>query len=178
VKFKRIPPSFYQRKVLEVAPALLWKTLVRQFEDNSIQKFTITEVEAYCGRDDLACHAHKGKTKRTEVMFREGGLVYVYLIYGIHWMLNIVTGKENDASAVLIRGIGAITGPGRIGKALLLDKTFYGEDLYTSNRIWIEDSDVKPSYKTAPRVGIDYAGEPWASIPWRFGMSIFFGILF
>lgn len=166
--FKRIAPSFYQREVLEVAPALLGKTLVRQFEDGYLQKFTISEVEAYRGRDDLACHAHKGKTKRTEVMFREGGLVYVYLIYGIHWMLNIVTGNENDASAVLIRGIGNITGPGRVGKVLQLDKTFYGEDLATSNRIWIEDSDIKPNYKTAPRVGIDYAAEPWISIPWRF----------
>jgi DNA-3-methyladenine glycosylase len=163
-----LSPSFYQREVLEIAPDLLGKTLVRQFEDDSIQKFTITEVEAYRGKDDLACHAHKGKTKRTEVMFREGGLVYVYLIYGIHWMLNIVTGKENDASAVLIRGIGDITGPGRVGKALQLDKTFYGEDLYTSYRIWIENSDTKPNYRTTPRVGIDYAGEPWISIPWRF----------
>lgn len=151
----RLPALFYQREVLEVAPALLGKILVRQFEDNSIQKFSITEVEAYRGRDDLACHAHKGITKRTEVMFQEGSLVYVYLIYGIYWMLNIVTGKENDASAVLIRGIRDIYGPGRVGKALQLDKTFYGENLTTSKRIWIEDSGIKPNYQTAPRVGIN-----------------------
>ncbi len=153
---------------MEVAPDLIGKTLVRQFDNSLIQKYTITEVEAYRGRDDLACHAHKGKTKRTEVMFREGGLVYVYLIYGMYWMLNIVTGKKDDASAVLIRGIEKINGPGRVGKALQLDKSFYGELLYESNRIWIEDSNVKPNFIATPRVGIDYAGEPWISIPWRF----------
>lgn len=142
--------------------------MVRRFSENSIQKYTITEIEAYRGRDDLACHAHKGKTKRTEVMFREGGLVYVYLIYGMYWMLNIVCGKKDDASAVLIRGIKDISGPGRVGKTLELDKSFYGEKLSSSNRIWIEDSKIKYKYITAPRVGIYYAGESWISIPWRF----------
>ena len=164
----RLSSGFFQREVLEVAPDLIGKVLVRQFDDKSIQKYTITEVEAYRGRDDLACHAHKGKTQRTEVMFREGGLVYVYLVYGMYWMLNIVTGKENDASAILIRGIENISGPGRVGKALQLDKSFYGEDLSTSNRIWIEDSAIKPNYSTSKRIGIDYAGEPWVSKLWHF----------
>lgn len=164
----RLPPAFFQREVTEVAPELLGKILVRKFENGSVQKFTITEVEAYRGRDDKACHANKGKTKRTEVMFREGGLVYVYLIYGMYWMLNIVTGKSNDASAVLIRGIEKISGPGRVGKALQLDKSFYGTELFSSDKIWIEDSGVKAKFEAVPRVGIDYAGEPWVSIPWRF----------
>ena len=164
----RLSSGFFQREVLEVAPDLIGKVLVRQFDDKSIQKYTITEVEAYRGRDDLACHAHKGKTQRTEVMFREGGLVYVYLVYGMYWMLNIVTGKENDASAILIRGIENISGPGRVGKALQLDKSFYGEDLSTSNRIWIEDSAINPNYSTSKRIGIDYAGEPWVSKLWHF----------
>ena len=165
---KRISSDFFQREVLEVAPELIGKTLVRKFGDNTIKKFAITEVEAYRGRDDIACHAYKGKTRRTEVMFREGGLVYVYLIYGMYWLLNIVTGIENDASAVLIRGIENISGPGRVGKKLLLDKSFYGENLYTSKRIWIEHSNNKPKYISTPRIGIDYAGEPWLSAPWRF----------
>jgi len=165
---KRLPKSFFQREVLEVAPDLIGKILVRQFENNVIQKFIILEVEAYRGRDDLACHAHKGKTKRTEVMFREGGLVYVYLIYGMYWLLNIVTGKENDASAVLIRGIEGFSGPGRVGKALLIDKTFYAENVSVSKRIWIEESNIRPQVLTFPRIGIDYAGEPWISKPWRF----------
>jgi len=169
----RLPQGFFQREVTQVAPELLGKILVRKFDDGSVQKYVITEVEAYRGRDDKACHAHKGKTARTEVMFREGGLVYVYLIYGMYWMLNIVTGEENDASAILIRGIDTISGPGRVGKALQLDKSFYGEDLFTSDRIWIENADLKPKYTTLPRVGIDYAGEPWVSKPWRFVVTNF-----
>src|SRR6056297_4118175 len=120
--------GFFQRDVLEVAPDLLGKMLVRRFDEHRMEKYLITEVEAYRGGADRACHANKGKTPRTEVMFREGGLVYVYLIYGIYWMLNIVTGEENDSSAVLIRGLEDISGPGRVGKALHLDKSFYGED--------------------------------------------------
>lgn len=165
---ERLDKSFFIRDVLEVAPEMLGKIIVRKFADNHIEKFVITEVEAYSGNGDLACHASKGKTKRTEVMFREGGLVYVYLIYGMYWMLNIVTGNEGDANAVLIRGVREISGPGRVGKALQLDKSFYGENLFTSERIWIEN--VKPvvKFETSPRIGIDYAGEPWISKPWRF----------
>lgn len=164
----RIPNSFFLREVTEVAPDLLGKILVRHFDDGRIQKFMITETEAYRGGDDKACHANKGLTTRTKVMFDEGGLVYVYLIYGMYWMLNFVTGKAGDSSAVLIRGIEGISGPGRVGRALQLDKSFYGENLATSARIWIEDSGLKPKFTTAPRIGIDYAGEPWISKPWRF----------
>jgi DNA-3-methyladenine glycosylase len=164
----RLPDSFFQRDVLEVAPEMLGKILVRKFSDNHIEKFVITEVEAYSGNGDLACHACKGKTQRTEVMFREGGLVYVYFIYGMYWMLNIVTGKENDAAAVLIRGVEGFSGPGRVGKVLQLDKSFYGENLFTSKRIWIENAGKVENYITSPRIGIEYAGEPWISKPWRF----------
>ncbi|MBW6537217.1 MAG: DNA-3-methyladenine glycosylase [Mariniphaga sp.] len=164
----RLPAGFFQRSVLEVAPELLGKILVRKFDDGHLQRFIITEVEAYSGDGDLACHASKGKTPRTEVMFREGGLVYVYLVYGIHWLLNIVTGKEGDASAVLIRGLQDIDGPGRVGKALRLDKSFYGENLFTSNRIWIENAEKQVKFTASSRVGIHYAGEPWVSKPWRY----------
>ena len=167
---RRLPDSFFQRDVLEVAPEMLGKILVRKFPDNHIEKFVITEVEAYSGNGDLACHASKGKTPRTEVMFRDGGLVYVYLIYGMYWMLNIVTGKEKDAAAVLIRGIESVSGPGRVGKVLHLDKSFYGEKLFTSERIWIENASPIQNYITTPRIGINYAGEPWISKPWRFLM--------
>jgi DNA-3-methyladenine glycosylase len=167
----RLPNSFFQRDVLAVAPELLGKIIVRKFEDKRIEKFVITEVEAYSGNGDLACHASKGKTVRTEVMFREGGLVYVYLIYGMYWMLNIVTGKENDAEAVLIRGVEGISGPGRVGKVLQLNKSFYGESLFTSERIWIENAEMVENYVTSPRIGINYAGEPWISKPWRFLMK-------
>lgn len=165
---QRILDNFFRRDVLEVAPDLLGKIIIRKFDDQTLGKFKITEVEAYRGEEDLACHASKGKTPRTEVMFREGGLVYVYLIYGIYWMLNIVTDRINNPSAVLIRGVENIPGPGRVGKALQLDKSFYGENLITSERIWIENSDQSVIYETTPRIGIDYAGEPWISNPWRF----------
>jgi len=164
----RLPYTFFQRQVLEVAPELIGKILVRKFDDSTVHRFVITEVEAYNGTEDLACHASKGRTARTEVMFREGGLVYVYLIYGMYWMLNIVTGNEGDASAILVRGLEGISGPGRVGKAIQLDKSFYGENLLTSERIWIENSEIKPEYIATPRIGIDYAGEPWISNPWRF----------
>jgi DNA-3-methyladenine glycosylase len=165
---ERLDKSFFLRDVLEVSPAMLGKIIVRKFADNHIEKYIITEVEAYSGNGDLACHASKGKTKRTEVMFRAGGLVYVYLIYGMHWMLNIVTGEKDDANAILIRGVKGISGPGRVGKVLQLDKSFYGEDLFTSERIWIENAEPVVKFETSPRVGIDYAGEPWISKPWRF----------
>ena len=164
----RLTNIFFRREVTQVAPELVGKILVRKFNNRTIKKYLITETEAYRGGDDKACHANKGITRRTEVMFRKGGVVYVYLIYGMYWMLNIVTGEENDASAVLIRGVENISGPGRLGKALQLDKSFYGENLSTSDRIWIENSDIKLTYKTLPRIGIDYAGEPWISKPWRF----------
>ncbi len=86
----------------------------------------------------------------------------------MYWLLNFVTGSEGEGSAVLIRGIQNISGPGRVGRALQLDKSFYGEDLATSARIWIEDPGLNAQFTTAPRVGIDYAGEPWISKPWRF----------
>jgi len=165
---KRLANSFFQRNVLDVAPELMGKIIVRKFEDGHIQKFIITEVEAYSGDGDLACHASKGKTARTEVMFREGGLVYVYFIYGMYWMLNIVTGKENDASAVLIRGLKGISGPGRVGKALQLDKSVNGENRFISERSWIENGEKVAKFTSSPRIGINYAGEPWMSKPWRF----------
>jgi DNA-3-methyladenine glycosylase len=164
----RLKSTFFQRGVLELAPELLGKILIRRFDDSRVEKFVISEVEAYSGDGDLACHASKGKTARTEVMFREGGLVYVYFIYGMYWMLNIVTGKENDASAVLIRGVQGISGPGRVGKALQLDKSFNGENLFISERIWIEDGEKVQKIETSPRIGINYTGEPWISKPWRF----------
>jgi DNA-3-methyladenine glycosylase len=168
MEISRLSSAFFVRDVLEVAPDLIGKILVRKFDDGTIRKFTITETEAYRGTDDLACHANKGRTSRNEVMFREGGMVYVYFIYGMYWMLNVVTGREGDPSAVLIRGLDDICGPGRVGKILHLDRSFYGEELSGSPRIWIEDSGEVADFTTHPRVGIHYAGEPWVSIPWRF----------
>jgi DNA-3-methyladenine glycosylase len=164
----RLHTEFFLRDVLDVAPELLGKTLVRKFDDGTMRRFTITETEAYRGMEDLACHANKGRTPRNEVMFRKGGVVYVYFIYGMYWMLNVVTGSEGDPSAVLIRGLDDISGPGRVGKILLLDRSFYGEDLSVSQRIWMEESELIFPHVASPRIGIGYAGEPWISKPWRY----------
>ena len=165
----RLFSGFYQRNALIVAPDLLGKQLVRCFSSRYIQKYTITEVEAYCGVADLACHASKGRTKRTEIMYHNGGHVYMYLIYGMYWMLNIVTSINNDPQAILIRGIDAVEGPGRVSKLLQIDKSFYGEDLNTSERLWLENAPAIKSQNiiTTPRIGIDYAGV-WKHKPWRF----------
>ena len=164
----RLNTTFFLRDVLEVAPALLGKTLVRNFQDGTIRRFTITETEAYRGTEDLACHASKGRTPRTDVMFCKGGVVYVYFVYGMYWMLNFVTGHEGDASAVLIRGLDDIRGPGRVGKILQLDRSLYAENLSTSQRLWLEDNGTPIHYTSHPRIGIQYAGEPWTNMPWRF----------
>ncbi|BBE17900.1 DNA-3-methyladenine glycosylase II [Aquipluma nitroreducens] len=164
----RLSPDFFLHDVLEVAPALIGKLLVRQFDDGRIERYRIVETEAYRGTEDLACHASKGRTPRTEVMFQEGGKVYVYLIYGMYWLLNLVTGEEGNASAVLIRGIEGFSGPGRLGRELQLDKSFYGENLSTSSRIWVEDAEPVHEIKTSKRIGIGYSGEVWVNKLWRF----------
>lgn len=167
----RLSLDFYTRNVLTVAPELLGKSLVRVFDDGSKIVTTITEVEAYLGEQDLASHAAKGRTPRTDVMFHQGGAVYVYLVYGMYWMLNVVTGPAEDAQAVLIRAVESINGPGRLGRALMLDKSFYNESLLTSSRIWIEDAAICNDYICSPRVGVDYAGEIWSQKPYRFSLK-------
>lgn len=167
---KRLQKDFFIRDVLEVAPDLIGKYLVRRYDDGKIQKFLITEVEAYRGEQDLACHASKGRTPRTEIMYHEGGHVYVYLIYGMYWMLNIVTATKDFPQAVLIRGIEGFDGPGKLTKGLQIDKSFYGENLVSSKRLWIESSEKSSEIKikTSPRIGIDYAGEIYKNKQWRF----------
>jgi DNA-3-methyladenine glycosylase len=146
--------------------------LVRVRPDGKRSTYIITETEAYRGREDMACHASKGRTARTEVMFGEGGHIYMYLIYGMYWMLNVVTGPAEVPQAVLFRGIREADGPGKLTRLLELDRGFYGEDLVSSRRLWIEESGSTPEYTAIPRVGIDYAAEPWKSKPWRFLMNL------
>jgi DNA-3-methyladenine glycosylase len=166
----RLDRRFFCRDALMVAPDLVGKALVRK-DKGGISSHTILEVEAYLGIDDQASHARFGKTARNTVMFQQGGLVYVYLIYGMYWMLNFVTGDQNQPQAILIRGITGYNGPGKITRALQIDQTFNGENLAASERIWIEDQHLKPVIIQAPRFGIDYAQEPWKSMPWRYIMA-------
>ncbi|MDD3320872.1 MAG: DNA-3-methyladenine glycosylase [Paludibacter sp.] len=164
--------TFYKQDAIIVAEKLLGKILFRIFDDGSVSKYIITETEAYLGEEDEACHAHKGRTARTEIMYSEGGKVYVYLIYGMYWMLNVVTGEVNNPQAVLIRGVDNIIGSGKVGRELKIDKTFYGEDLLTSKRIFIENAPSTKEFYTAPRVGIDYASPKWRDKNWRFTLKI------
>jgi DNA-3-methyladenine glycosylase len=165
---KRLSREFYIRDVLEVAPEMPGKNLVIKLNDGAAGRFKVTEVEAYRGSEDKACHAFKGRTARTEIMFEEGGRLYIYLIYGMYWMLNIVTGEKDFPQAVLIRGVTEFPGPGRLTKGLGIDRSFYGEDLVSSGRIWFEDTGIVHPVKNGPRIGIDYAGEYWKTRPWRY----------
>lgn len=165
---KRLTRDFYSRDVLEVTPDLLGKWLVRRFDDGTVRRYIISEAEAYRGGEDKACHASRGYTERTSVMFGEGGHVYVYLIYGMYWMFNIVTGPKGLPQASLVRAVLNIDGPGKLTRELCIDRSFYGENLVTSKRLWLEDNPVKPSIRSAPRIGVDYAGEYWKNIHWRY----------
>jgi len=162
--------TFFNRPTLKVAKELLGKFLVRKI-GGKIIKAMITETEAYCGPKDLACHASKGRTKRTEVMFGPAGHAYVYLIYGMYYCLNIVTEDEGYPAAVLIRAVDAagVNGPGKLCRFFKIDKTFNGEDLIKSKRLWIEEGiKIKPEQiKRSKRIGVDYAGE-YKDKPWRF----------
>jgi DNA-3-methyladenine glycosylase len=164
---QRLLRKFFTRDVLEVAPEIPGKILVL-CTDGSERRFMITEAEAYRGSDDLACHASKGRTQRTEIMYHEGGRLYVYFIYGMYWMLNIVTGEKDNPQAILIRGIKGCDGPGRLTKVLGIDRSFYGEDLVSSERIWLEDTGFAERVKSGLRINVDYAGDYWKNRPWRY----------
>jgi DNA-3-methyladenine glycosylase len=164
----RLSREFYTRDVLEVAPEMPGKILVIKLNEGSYGRFKVTEVEAYRGSEDMACHAFKGRTARTEIMYEEGGHLYIYFIYGMYWMLNIVTGEKDFPQAVLIRGVTEFPGPGRLTKGLGIDRSFYGEDLVSSVRIWFEDTGIIHPVNNGLRIGIDYAGEYWRNRPWRY----------
>ena len=164
---RRFNAADFRKDAVSLAPELLGKLLCRKAGRTTV-KLRITETEAYYGEDDTACHAHKGKTVRTSVMYLEGGHAYIYLCYGVHWLLNIVSGKRDFPEAVLIRGVDGYDGPGRLTRALLIDKALNGENLVESKRLWIEDDGKRFGYKALKRVGINYASEEDKNRLWRF----------
>lgn len=159
--------KFFSRPSQEVAKALLGKFIVTP------EKFgKIVETEAYVGEKDKASHVYQGKkTARSQILYGSAGFLYVYLCYGIHWQLNITTG---NAECVLLRALEVkgreANGPGKLTRWLGIDKSFYGEDITKSKRIWVEDRGLQvfPSdIIAAPRIGIDYA-EEWSQKALRF----------
>ena len=173
-KSRRLTRAFYARPVLEVARDLLGRTLCRRRPGGTALRGRIVEVEAYDGPQDLACHASRGRTKRTSPMFERGGIAYVYLVYGMHHCFNVVTGDADYPAAVLIRateppgdGLRA-SGPGRLTGAFEIDRSLDGTTLL-GDELWIEAGVPVPSdaVRRTPRIGVDYAGE-WADRPYRF----------
>ena len=183
-----IEPSWFTRPTCVVAADLIGKVLCRNIIDSDgqqkILRMRISETEAYIGEDDAACHAHAGtRTARTEVMYSQGGVFYVYLTYGIHHMLNLVSGPSESPEAVLIRAgfltqdserlvdeqalssdkqlshIKQLAGPGKLTKRLQIDRTLYGKPITPESEVWVEDDGYQPPVSLRPRIGIDYAGD-------------------
>ncbi|CAA9583066.1 MAG: DNA-3-methyladenine glycosylase II [uncultured Truepera sp.] len=163
-----LPHAFYAQDAETVAKALLGATLV--FETKRVR---IVETEAYVGTHDLAAHSSKGRTARTDVMFGPPGRAYLYLIYGMYELFNVVTGDEGDAQAVLIRAAeplenvtGKTDGPGKLTRALGLDRAYNRHDL-TAPPLTLTTGTPPSEVVTTTRVGVDYAGA-WKDAPLRF----------
>lgn len=167
---RALPISFFREDTIKVAKGLLGNFLVRK-DGQKIIKDIIVEVEIYHGPKDKASHAFRGLTKKTFPMFQRGGIWFVYLTYGMHWMLNVVTGEKNFPSAVLIRSTKNVNGPGRVTKHFKVDKSFNGLLINTTSKLWIEKSNIKireEDIRKSGRVGVDYAGEYWKKRKWNF----------
>ncbi|WP_201606901.1 DNA-3-methyladenine glycosylase [Psychrobacter immobilis] len=183
-----LEPDWFTRPTCVVAADLIGKVLCRQLTDSDGQQKTlrmrISETEAYIGQDDPACHSHAGtRTARTEIMYEQGGVFYVYLTYGVHHMLNLISGSVESPESVLIRA-GFLTddsdrlieeqqlssdkqfthpkqfaGPGKLTKRLQIDRDLYGKPVSPTSDVWIEDDNCQPPVSLRPRIGIDYAGD-------------------
>ena len=162
----RLDKAFFHRECLDVAQDLVGKVLV-----HNRKRLRISETEAYCGESDTACHAHKGRTKRTEVLYAEAGTIYIYLCYGMHWLLNIVTGDVGDPQAVLIRACVDAEGPAKLTKKLGITGEQNRDSVVTSDTLWIEDDGFRCRIVTDKRVGIGYASQEDQDRLWRFKMK-------
>lgn len=158
--------SFFHRPCLDVARDLVGKILVHETEAG-VFRLRISETEAYWGVEDTACHVSKGRTPRTEVFFADAGTLYVYLCYGMHWMLNIVTGDTEDPQAVLIRACVEAPGPGKLTKKLGITGSL-NKGSILDGPLWIEDDGFRCAVLTDKRVGIGYAAQEDQDKPWRF----------
>ena len=161
--------AFYHRPCLEVAKDLVGKVLVHETPQGQL-RLRIAETEAYCGEQDTACHAHKGRTKRTEVLYADAGTIYIYLCYGVHWLLNVVTGEKEEPQAVLIRACVDAMGPGKLTKALQITGELNRQSI-TGECLWIDDDGFTCDIVCDKRVGIGYASEEDQNKLWRFIMK-------
>lgn len=173
---KILTRAYFNRSTLVVARSLLGKYLVKQNGHGTIAG-KIIEVEGYVGPHDLACHASKGRTQRTEVLFGPPGISYVYLIYGMYHCLNVVTEKADFPAAVLIRAVEVegqlIDGPGRLCRAFSIDRSLNRIDMTARRHLWFEDRGTQIPRGTIaafPRIGVSYAGD-WADKPYRFRLT-------
>ncbi|MBN1220360.1 MAG: DNA-3-methyladenine glycosylase [Anaerolineae bacterium] len=185
-----IQPDFFAQSTLSVARALLGQRLVREIDGQRLSGL-IVETEAYVGPHDTASHASRGRTPRTGVMFGPPGRTYVYLVYGMHFMLNIVTEAEDFPAAVLIRAVEPVegldamrvnrrghpaniqnltNGPAKLCQALVIDKTLNNWDISLGQKLWVEfvNSVAEAEIGAGPRRGIDYAQPQDQAMPWRF----------
>jgi DNA-3-methyladenine glycosylase len=162
--------AFFERDCLDVAPDLVGKIIAHKIGDEVI-KLRISETEAYRGEEDTACHAHIGRTPRTEVLYMEAGTIYVYLCYGVHYLLNIITEKENIPQGVLIRACVEAEGPGKLTKKLKITKELNKQSIINNPEIWLEDDGMIVELDYDKRVGIDYADEVDRNRLWRYKLS-------
>lgn len=160
---ERLTYDFFHRHALEVAPDLVGKLLV-----HNDKVLRISETEAYCGVTDTACHASKGRTRRTEVLYADAGTIYIYLCYGMHWLMNVITGDVDDPQGVLIRACVEAEGPGKLTKQLGITGELNRGSVVDAKELWISDDGFRCTVRTDKRVGISYASREDQDKPWRF----------
>ena len=165
--------DFFNKDCLKLAPDLVGKILVRRLENGEELRVRITETEAYRGTEDKACHASKGRTPRTELLYRESGVIYVYLCYGVHWLMNIISGKKEQPQGVLFRAGENLNGPAKLTKYLSVDKSFNGESFSGNPRIRIEDDGKRYKIRTDKRVGIQSPGDLFLTLRLKVKKTLF-----
>ena len=164
---------FFERDSFQVAEEILGCALLRKLSDGDVIRSIITEVEVYDGFFDKASHAHRGLTKRNQVMFGPAGRAYIYLCYGIHWLFNITTRESGYPAALLIRSVIDCEGPGRLTRYFNINGEQNNQLLNKETGLWIEAdcNGCQKNFEKRPRVGINFAGKPWVDKPYRYCLN-------
>lgn len=168
-KMPILDKEYFSAPATRLAPDLIGKIICRGAGGaGEIIRARITETECYYDESDTACHAHRGRTPRTDVLYSAGGVAYVYLCYGMYELFNIVTGPEGHPEAVLLRGVEGFDGPGKATRHMGITRAYNRLPLDPENGLWIEDDGARPEHAALPRVGIGYASEEDRVRLWRF----------